>query len=422
MRILLIDDDAQCRMLVRHHITCRWSKALIVDYDPVERGALPAEVRALGFDAVLLDHQWRGVRGIDWLADLAQRPGFAPVVYLSARSGDRGCRRAMRLGASAAIGKEKIDHEVLIAALAAAGERAAAVRNERADATLGLEAQRFGDARIPGYRRVRRLAVGQISDLYLAEREGAAELVVIKVARDQLQDNELDHSFKRFLQEHEIVQRIAQPSVVRLHDLGVSDAHAYLVMEYFSGGDLRRRMRNGLTPADALRITRDIARALQSIHTVGVLHRDLKPGNVMFRDDGRPVLIDFGLAKHEAIALEVTDHGMIFGTPHYMSPEQGHGEPIDGRSDLYSLGVMLYEMLTGQKPYTAENPMAIIYMHRKAPLPRLPESLAMVQPLIGKLMAKEPAARFESAAAAAEVIDRAWRAIRSVGQRKGRAA
>ena len=181
-------------------------------------------------------------------------------------------------------------------------------------------------------------------------------------------------------------------------------------------------MRSGLTPADALRITRDIARALQSIHAVGVLHRDLKPGNVMFRDDGSPVLIDFGLAKDEAFALEVTDHGTIFGTPHYMSPEQGHGEPIDGRSDLYSLGVMLYEMLTGQKPYTAENPMAIIYMHRKAPLPRLPEPLAMVQPLIGKLMAKEPAGRFESAAAAAEVINRAWRAIRSAGQRKGRAA
>ena len=128
----------------------------------------------------------------------------------------------------------------------------------------------------------------------------------------------------------------------------------------------------GLSVRRALYNSISIARALQAIHAAGVLHRDLKPGNVMLRDDGSIALIDFGLSKDAALERDDTDRGMIFGTPHYMSPEQGHGEPIDARSDLYSLGVILFEMLAREKPYKAENPMALIYKHRKEPVPRLP--------------------------------------------------
>lgn len=141
--------------------------------------------------------------------------------------------------------------------------------------------------------------------------------------------------------------------------------------------------------------------------TTGALHRDLKPGNVLMRTSQRIALSDFGLAKHAALEMEITDPGLIFGTPHYMSPEQGHGETVDERSDLYSLGVILFEMLSGEKPFTDSNPMAIIYKHRNQPVPRLPQAAAHWQPLVDNLLAKRPGDRFASAVLAEAALDKA---------------
>ncbi|HJS89871.1 MAG TPA: serine/threonine-protein kinase [Steroidobacteraceae bacterium] len=267
------------------------------------------------------------------------------------------------------------------------------------------ESQCFGGAFIRGYRRLGQVASGARADIYLAERELTRSLVALKVVRDE-PDGESPDSFLRFLHEYEIAQRIRHPGIVKLFDLGVSDEHAWLVMEYFPRGDLRRRMKSPIAPRWAVRVAAAIARALAALHAGEVVHRDLKPGNVMLREDGSIALIDFGLSKDAAQRQDLTERGLIFGTPHYMSPEQGHGEATDPRSDLYSLGIILYEMLTGGKPYRAENPMAVIYKHRKDPLPQLAEGLEGLQPLLEGLLAKRPQDRFASALEAAQALER----------------
>ncbi|MCK6478559.1 MAG: serine/threonine protein kinase, partial [Phycisphaerales bacterium] len=157
--------------------------------------------------------------------------------------------------------------------------------------------------------------------------------------------------FDRFLQEYELIARVDHPNVVRIFDLGIADDHAYIAMEYCSRGSLKRRIAAGMSGEQAFASMQVMAAALGALHAVGIYHRDLKPTNVMFREDDSLVLIDFGLAKQAQFKAGITGTGAIFGTPYYMSPEQGEGNAVDQRSDIYSLGIVFYEMLTGRKPY-----------------------------------------------------------------------
>jgi serine/threonine-protein kinase PpkA len=168
-------------------------------------------------------------------------------------------------------------------------------------------------------------------------------------------------------------------------------------MEYLSGGTLATRIHEGLTSLDALRITSQIARALDAIHSRGVIHRDLKPQNILFRDPDRPVLVDFGLAKSVSAHTTLTRQGEVIATPRSMSPEQCLGRPADQRSDLYSLGVIFYEMLTSRRLYEAEGPAGLVYQHVHGPIPRLPERLAGYQGILDRVLAKNPEERFQNA-------------------------
>src|SRR2546427_50437 len=203
--------------------------------------------------------------------------------------------------------------------------------------------------------------------------------------------------FERFLREYKRLTALENEFVVRIYDQGVTGDRAYIAMEFLPSGTLASRIREGLDSRAALRLAAQIARALDAIHSQGIVHRDLKPTNILFRANGQPVIVDFGLARDLAASSNLTVAGQLLATPRYMSPEHFLGQRIDARSDLYSMGAILYEMLAGQRIYESETPANMIEMHVKGPVPRLPERLAGYQPIIDRLLAKKPDDRFQSA-------------------------
>lgn len=248
---------------------------------------------------------------------------------------------------------------------------------------------------IPGYQIVRLLGQGGMAAVYLAIQESLDREVALKILVPGLA---ADASFcERFLKEGRITAKLQHPNLVTVHDIGHHGDVYYLAAEYIPGGTLRERLASGPIPvADALRIALEVARGLDFAHSKQFVHRDVKPGNILFRADGSAVLADFGIAKALDSKTQSTLVGAAIGTPHYMSPEQARGESVDGRSDLYSLGVVLFEMLTGKVPYDATDAFAVALMHVSQPVPHLPQRLSWLQPLIDGLMAKEREQRFGS--------------------------
>jgi serine/threonine protein kinase len=298
---------------------------------------------------------------------------------------------ALKAGAANFFPKDRVKHQRLIEVVR--GE----LNVERLDPAGELLATHKALNGVAKRRLVAKLYSGDLSSVYLAEAEGGGDKVALKVLR-HVPDAGGGRLFDRFLQEYEVIARVRHPNVVRIFDLGVADDHAYIAMEYLGAGSLAERLRAPLAPDVAADYVRQIAAALAAIHGAGVLHRDLKPANIMFRDDGSLALVDFGLAKEMRLHAALTGAGQIFGTPYYMSPEQGHAEPTDERSDLYSVGCILYEMLTGQRPFTASSPMGVIYRHAHAPRPRLHRDLTHFQPLLDRLLAVSRFERYQSAA------------------------
>ncbi len=253
--------------------------------------------------------------------------------------------------------------------------------------------------RLRGYRLSRKIGTGGMTEVYLAERESDGLPVVLKVL-DASRRRGGEH-LVRFIQEYALLSRIDHPNVVRIDDQGFTDDHAYIAMEYFPGGDLRSELSAGMTQQRVLDVLTQLARALAAIHRHGIIHRDLKPENVMRRADDTVAVADFGVAKSLVAADELakTRHGDVIGTPYYLSPEQAAGEPITTQSDLYSLGVMLHEMLTGDRPFRADSLDELLARHIHAPTPRLPAEHEGLQPILDRLMAKRPAERYDGAGA-----------------------
>lgn len=406
MRVLVIDDDMAFRQLMTGMLAFTYPEARVEHYDPAEKGRPAAEFGLSAFDLVFLDYRLGPEDGLEWLREFKTRPGCPPTVIMTGQGDESVAVRAMKLGADDYLAKQRISGDVLARVV----QEAMVTRKAQAASTLHLDAPPVREApqpaefRIDGYRVIREIGQGAASHVHLVVPESGGEPVIAKVLLEELiQDQDY---LARFLQEYQIVGRIKSAHVAKIFNYGFSDSSAYILMEYLPGGDVRDYFASRMVDQGRIMsIFRQVLMALGDIHAAGVVHRDLKPHNIMFRSDGSVALVDFGIAK---ILDEpgMTQQGTLLGTPLYMSPEAVTGGVVDARSDLYSAGIMLYQMLAKKAPFQGSSAIEILQQHVSAPVPPLPRSQDDFQGLIDVLLAKDPAARPASAEAALQCIDR----------------
>ena len=272
--------------------------------------------------------------------------------------------------------------------------------------------QDLGGRKLGQYELRERLGRGGMAEVYKAYQASMDRFIAVKVMLGHLVED--DDFVERFRREAQAVGRLRHPNIVNIFDFGIQDAVYYMAMEYIDGGTLKDRSKDigRFNTNDALRITSQLASALDYAHNAGMIHRDVKPANIMFTNKTYQdvVLTDFGIARI-LNQTGLTATGAYVGTPDYMSPEAGHGDPTDERADLYALGIILYEMLTGTAPYSADTPLAVMLKHMNAPLPTISEYgdeiPEVVEKIILRSMAKDPNDRYQTAAAMKTDVDRA---------------
>ena len=247
---------------------------------------------------------------------------------------------------------------------------------------------------IPGYTIKRKLGAGGMAEVYLATQESFGRDVAVKVLLPSSADNQ-DFA-ARFLREAKIVAGLSHPHIISVYDVGQSGGCYYMSMDYLPGGDLTQWIKTNIAENEILKIIEQIADALQYAHQKGYMHRDIKPANIMFREDNSAVLTDFGIARMQNADDQLTQAGLLVGTPTYMSPEVLKGHAPDGRADIYALGIVFYEMLMKTVPYKATEFTALAFKHLQEPIPQLPKAYGQYQDFLKKILAKKPEDRFQS--------------------------
>jgi DNA-binding NarL/FixJ family response regulator len=434
-----------------------WPKAKVDWYDPVARGKPDAEFDWSGYDFVFLDAHFglKDEDGLSWLKDFSRDGKLPPVIVLTDQVSEESSAIARKLGAKYYVDKHDLSPRLLASAVEAILENRAWISvsdnddlvddadsemveiddldsvidaelpaldlelydDEASEPLVETEGAKVVDAAdletnlekigeslqslpfnvdIPGYRLKRILSSSASSLVLLSERKKDKRLAVLKVISTDLQDDK--KVLKRFMREQRMLSKLRHPNIVKIYAGGVTEDSAYIAMEYFPGGDLRKRIDAGIPEGKALEYFRQITKGLGAAHEVGIIHRDIKPANILIRKDDTLAIADFGISKSLGASTAITVVGFVMGTPFYISPEQIDGEPATACSDLYSLGVILFELLTGERPYPQTRLPALLRAHAEDPLPRLPDELAHMQFVLDGLMAKKPKERFQSVA------------------------
>jgi eukaryotic-like serine/threonine-protein kinase len=435
---LVATDDPKFASWVRHSLEAGWPNHAIRVLDLEELRRVRAAITVRDYDVALLGLTFgetpedTEAPGLEWLRKLQAQPAFPEVIVLAEGGSELTAVRAIRLGILDYLPKRlltpfRLQNSVRIALRAV--ERAneeRRKRREQAPAKPERASRRHTDTdvspnattqhsvssavtpivNIPGYTILQRLGDSDAAAVYLATSELLGQKVALKVSKRMRDSVEADSAERAaFEREFDALQALKDDSIVEIFDYGVHDGREFLAMEYFPCGDLKARLQHPISQTEALAFVREIAAALRAVHAAGIVHRDLKPPNVMLREDGSVVLIDFGLARSLMASDSSTRTGVLRGSPYYMSPEQAQGEPLDVRTDLYSLGVIFYEMLVGKKPHLGASAMDVLRQHVSAPVPVLPAENAEWQWLLDKLMAKDREQRFASAEAVLDALD-----------------
>ncbi len=401
------------------------------------------------YSMILLDYNLglKSENGLDWLKIMLTYPDMPPIIILTNETNTTVTDRALELGAANYLLKTDVNSDNIISKLTELSEstnfhertstnasqsegmldektqileggsienildektqilEGGSIENILDEKTQILEGGSiFNDDQafqsngirllIPGYTIEREIAKGGMSIVLLARRMEDNLDVILKVLYTQ--DQEDPNALKRFMQEYNLISAMEHPHVIRIYERAFASDFAYIALEYLPRGDLSKRIEGGIPAEIAMSYLKQITLGLSAIHELNIIHRDLKPGNILFQDENTLKIADFGTAKVISDETEdITLNNIIMGTPYYMSPEQGSGMRVDQRSDIYSLGVLFYQMLTGKKLFTADSIANLIHAHLHATVPKLPENMSKYQPLIEGMLAKEPDERFQ---------------------------
>ncbi|HEX2790189.1 MAG TPA: protein kinase [Steroidobacteraceae bacterium] len=406
-RLLIVGDERELRTWLRHHVEILWPDATVEEMEPAALALPAATVSRKDLDLIVLGAQCGEApedpaTGLESLRQLASRDDTPPVVVIASGGNELTAVRAMRLGAADYLPRSVLNAQRLATALRLAlrtRRRPPQARPRPARALPRRIAPSHLD--LPQYAILHKLGESSRAAVYFAYSITLGRNVALKISKPSVEGAEESREFAR---EYAAISAVQHRSVVEIYDYGFHAGREFIAMEYFPCGDLKTRLQQPMSVAESLGYALRICGALRIIHGAGLIHRDLKPPNVMLREDGSVVLIDFGLAKGLESSGQNTAIGVLRGSPYYMSPEQAQGIPLDSRSDLYSVGVMLFEMLTGSKPYMGNSAVEVMQQHVHGPRPRLPAPLAGFEPLLEQFMARERHRRFPDAAAACSAL------------------